>query len=85
MSPIIPGRGIPAGGVASPSNTPSILGRRALPAGRRAPGLMQLVTPHMSGFRPDHWDAMTELFAANLRRYLSGQALRNIVDKTDGY
>ena len=31
------GRGIPAGGVAPPSNTPGILGRRALPAGRRAP------------------------------------------------
>ena len=31
------GRGIPAGGVAPPSNTPGILGRRALPSGRRAP------------------------------------------------
>ena len=31
------GRGIPPGGVAPPSNTPGILGRRALPAGRRAP------------------------------------------------
>jgi hypothetical protein len=30
------GRRIPAGGVASPSNTPGILGRRALPAGRLA-------------------------------------------------
>src|SRR5215510_8547787 len=31
------GRGIPAGGVAPPANTPGILGRRALPSGRRAP------------------------------------------------
>ena len=31
------GRGIPPGGVAPPSNIPDILGRRALPVGRRAP------------------------------------------------
>ena len=31
------GRGIPSGGVAPPSNIPDILGRRALPAWRRAP------------------------------------------------
>ena len=31
------GRGIPAGGVAPPSHTPGMLGRRALPSGRRAP------------------------------------------------
>ena len=31
------GRGIPAGCVAPPSNTPGILTRRALPSGRRAP------------------------------------------------
>src|SRR5688500_6834782 len=30
------GRGIPAGGVAPPSHTPGMLGRRALPAGRLA-------------------------------------------------
>ena len=26
-----------------------------------------LITPHTSGFRPDHWDAATALFAENLR------------------
>ena len=31
------GRGIPAGGVAPPLHTPGMLGRRALPSGRRAP------------------------------------------------
>src|SRR5215210_6031954 len=30
------GRGIPPGGVAPPSHTPGMLGRRAWPAGRRA-------------------------------------------------
>ncbi len=28
-----------------------------------------LITPHTSGFRPDHWDAATALFAENLRRF----------------
>jgi phosphoglycerate dehydrogenase-like enzyme len=44
-----------------------------------------LVTPHMSGFRPDHWDAVTDLFAENLRRYEAGQTLLNVVDKGEGY
>jgi len=44
MRHIIPGRGIPAGGVAHPSNIPDILGLRAWPSGRRAPGLMQRIT-----------------------------------------
>jgi phosphoglycerate dehydrogenase-like enzyme len=44
-----------------------------------------LITPHTSGFRPDHWDAATALFAANLRRFEAGQALVNVVDKGVGY
>ena len=44
-----------------------------------------IITPHMAGFRPDHWDAVTELFADNLRRFEAGAPLRNIVDKTHGY
>ena len=44
-----------------------------------------LITPHMAGFRPDHWDAVTALFAGNLRRYRSGQPLLNVVDKEGGY
>ena len=44
-----------------------------------------LITPHIAGFRPDHWDAVTALFADNLRRFESGQLLRNIVDKEAGY
>ena len=41
---MIPGRGIPARGVAPPSGTPGILGRRALRSGCRAPGLKQRIT-----------------------------------------
>jgi phosphoglycerate dehydrogenase-like enzyme len=44
-----------------------------------------LITPHTSGFRPDHWDAATALFAENLRRFESGQPLLNVVDKEAGY
>ena len=44
-----------------------------------------LITPHVSGFRPDHWDALTDLFADNLRRFESGQPLLNIVNKQAGY
>ena len=44
-----------------------------------------LITPHIAGFRPDHWDAVCALFAENLRRFDSGQALLNVVDKREGY
>jgi len=44
-----------------------------------------LITPHMAGFRPDHWDAVVELFAENLRRFESGQPLLNPVNKKEGY
>ena len=44
-----------------------------------------LITPHTSGFRPDHWDAATSLFAENLRRFEAGWPLLNVVDKAAGY
>ncbi len=44
-----------------------------------------LITPHVAGFRPDHWDAVTALFADNLRRFDNGQPLLNVVDKREGY
>lgn len=44
-----------------------------------------IITPHMSGFRADHWDAATDLFADNLRRFEAGEPLRNVVDKQAGY
>jgi phosphoglycerate dehydrogenase-like enzyme len=43
------------------------------------------ITPHMAGFRADHWDAVTALFADNLRRFESGQPLLNVVNKREGY
>ncbi len=44
-----------------------------------------LITPHTSGFRPDHWDAATSLFADNLRRFEKDEPLTNVVDKQTGY
>lgn len=44
-----------------------------------------LITPHTSGFRPDHWDAATDLFAENVRRFETGEPLLNVVDKQLGY
>jgi phosphoglycerate dehydrogenase-like enzyme len=44
-----------------------------------------LITPHTSGVRGDYWDAATELFAENLRRFEAGETLLNVVDKQAGY
>lgn len=44
-----------------------------------------IITPHTSGFRADHWDAATALFAGNLRRFEAGEPLVNVVDKQAGY
>jgi phosphoglycerate dehydrogenase-like enzyme len=44
-----------------------------------------LITPHVSGFHPDHWPEATKLFAQNLRRFAAGTPLINQVDKQAGY
>jgi phosphoglycerate dehydrogenase-like enzyme len=44
-----------------------------------------LVTPHVSGGNPHYMRRVTDLFCDNLRRYLSGEPLRNLVDKERGY
>ena len=44
-----------------------------------------LVTPHVSGLGPRFWERTCELFARNLRRWLAGQPLENVVDKRAGY
>jgi phosphoglycerate dehydrogenase-like enzyme len=44
-----------------------------------------MVTPHTSGFRTGHFDAVIDLFAENLRRYERGAGLLNVVDLTIGY
>jgi len=44
-----------------------------------------LVTPHISGGTPRYMDRAVDLFCDNLRLYLAGEPLRNVVDPTRGY
>jgi phosphoglycerate dehydrogenase-like enzyme len=44
-----------------------------------------IVTPHVSGFHADYWPTARRLFAANLRRFINGEPLANMVDKQAGY
>jgi len=44
-----------------------------------------LITPHNSGGHPDYAERVADLFLANLRRYLAGEALMGVVDKEEGY
>ncbi len=44
-----------------------------------------MVTPHIAGGTPRYLELAVELFCDNLRRYLAGQPLRNVVDVKRGY
>jgi len=44
-----------------------------------------IVSPHVSGFLPSYDDKCSVLFAENLRRFLAGAPLLNLVDRTRGY
>ena len=44
-----------------------------------------ILTPHTSGFRTDHWDAVIDLYEEQLRRFLDGRPLLNEVDCEAGY
>jgi D-3-phosphoglycerate dehydrogenase len=44
-----------------------------------------VLTPHCAGLSSHRMRRLTELFCDNLKRYLAGQPLRNLVDKTRGY
>lgn len=44
-----------------------------------------MITPHISGGTPRYMDRAIELFCDNLRRYLAGEPLRNVVDPERGY
>lgn len=44
-----------------------------------------IITPHVAGFGHGFWEAMVDLFARNLERYLNGEPLENVVDKRAGY
>jgi phosphoglycerate dehydrogenase-like enzyme len=44
-----------------------------------------IISPHVSGFLPSYDDRCADLFAENLRRYLAGTPLLNLVDRAKGY
>jgi len=44
-----------------------------------------LITPHVAGQSARRSDSMTDFFCDNLRRYLNGEPLRNLVDKHLGF
>lgn len=44
-----------------------------------------ILSPHVSGFTPHYDDRVTDLFAENLRRYLAGEPLLNVVNRERGY
>lgn len=44
-----------------------------------------ILTPHISGLGPRYWERVGDLFARNLRAWLDGEPLSNVVDKHAGY
>ena len=44
-----------------------------------------LLSPHVSGFLPSYDEKCSVLFALNLRRYLAGEPMLNLVDRARGY
>jgi len=44
-----------------------------------------ILSPHVSGGQEDYMTRATELFCDNLRRYLAGKKLRNVIDRKKGY
>lgn len=44
-----------------------------------------IITPHHAGKSPKHRRRVFELFCENLRRFVAGEPLLNVVDKTKGY
>lgn len=43
------------------------------------------ITPHYSGSHPAYDARANQIFLDNLRRYLAGEPLKNVVDKNEGY
>lgn len=44
-----------------------------------------VISPHSASIVPDENGLITKLFCDNLRRWLAGQSLRNVYDRTAGY
>ena len=44
-----------------------------------------IITPHVAGSTPYYWERATDIFIENLKRFLRGEELINVVDKDRGY
>lgn len=44
-----------------------------------------LITPHMAGLSPRHWDRITTLFCDNLHQFMADKPMLNLVDRKRGY
>jgi phosphoglycerate dehydrogenase-like enzyme len=44
-----------------------------------------MITPHMAGMTDEHDERLATLFAENLKRYLAGDPLLNLVDRQKEY
>jgi phosphoglycerate dehydrogenase-like enzyme len=44
-----------------------------------------IISPHVAGFTPHYDDRASDLFAENLRHYLAGEPLVNLVERERGY
>lgn len=44
-----------------------------------------LITPHVAGQAPHYWERALTQFEGNLRRFIAGEPLMNVVDKRAGY
>lgn len=60
--------------------------REPLPQDSPLYGMEQvIITPHVSGAVPGYYDRAIPLFCENLRRYVAGEPLLNVVDLARGY
>jgi phosphoglycerate dehydrogenase-like enzyme len=44
-----------------------------------------IITPHVSAVTRHFWRRQTDLIVENIRRYLAGEPLLNLVDKEAGF
>ena len=44
-----------------------------------------IITPHTAGGSPERLDRSVNLFCQNLKKFLAGEPLQNIIDKHKGY
>ena len=44
-----------------------------------------IITPRIGGITSRKWDLLLPIFTENLRRFVAGEPLQNVVDKDLGY